>query len=236
MFYNGKNNISEGILKYIKDNFEIDDVNSRVLMFYLNENIKSFIGSSEIDSKDVQISFINGHMIIKTIYGVTISVSVNAVADYILRIDGECRSVGFSQSERFAITNCGEKVTNECSFDNGESSYSYYVDLAKKEFSLAIGRKNTDFKEFVVNATPLGVKNADTSLYAIERVRPRPDVDNGSVLKKFVDLVSNGSLMNIALGGLNSANTIQMLDEVFGRLKEEIIEKKKRVQIIKKAN
>lgn len=231
MFYNGKNvDISKRVLNCIKSEIDLDVDSSNVLLFYINENINSFIGNGQVSSKDVSFSRNGLSFLITTIFDRKIRIGITLASDYLLKIAGECLDDKDRVVETFSITKCGEKMINDCTCQNGGYSYCYYADVSSREASLSKGKTSDESKDFIVKATPMSANSDDSYLYALESVMPKPR--NGSYMKKFVDLVRSDLNMDSSSYESSDGFDIEIINELFSTLKDDISEKSKRGKVI----
>lgn len=227
MFYNETMiNLTQSIVGYIKSLVDLNDESSNVLMFFMNENISSFLGNSKFNSIDVNFTFEGNEITIKTIFDRSIKISIEEGRLDSVKLKGECLDDEGRLVNTFLISMNDDKFINECTYDDG-SMYNYFVDTTKKDYILGKCDKDTREEKNVIKASPLGTKLRDRYFYELEKIMPKPDVKNGSILKKFVDLVRSDSLMKLPLRDLADDFDLDVLFSVFEKLKEEIEKREK---------
>lgn len=237
MFYNEvMSNLAKYIRNYLDTFYVLDGINSNVLVFYIMENINSFIGSATITSSDIDCSVENKTMTIKTVFDRKIRLTLKKDSLYVLEIDGECLNENDEVVESFSLYRSLDDIVNTCTFNEGERVREYVTDVARCDFTLSEGIKDEDEKEFIVKASPIGSKISGNYLYELERIQPKPDKENGSILKKFVDLVRSDSIMRIPVRDLADDYDIDVLFSVFSKLKDEVSLKRTKDKMKQKTN
>lgn len=237
MFYNEVMlDLANYIRNYLDTFYVLDGINSNVLVFYVMENIKGFIGNVALTSSDIDCSVEGNTLVIKTIFDRKVRLVLNRDSLYALEIDGECLNEKDEVIETCILYRSLDKIVNKCTFNEKRSVREYVTDLARCDFSLAEGDEGKDEKEFVIKASPIGSKISGNYLYELERIQPKPDKENGSILKKFVDLVSNDSIMRIPVRDLADDYDIDVLFSVFSKLKDEVNLKRTKDKMKQKTN